>query len=127
MLSSGPCGWPVLRDDLRGHGHSDPARPGTAIVAQLADDLAALLGAVVEGPVVLVGHSLGGMSIMALAQRHPELVAQRVVGAVFASTSCGDLLPHDLGLRPWLARVVKWGSPPSGVGRWLLDGGSTGS
>ena len=97
---------PVLRYDLRGHGRSDPVRPGTATIAQLADDLADLLGAAVEGPVVLVGHSLGGMAIMALAQRHPELVAQRVAAVVFAGTSCGDLMPHDLGLRPWQARVI---------------------
>jgi len=49
------------------------------------------------------------MALMVLAQRHPELVAQRIVGAAFAATSCGDLMPHDLGLRPWLARLVASG------------------
>ena len=33
-----------------------------------------------EGPVVLVGHSMGGMTIMALAEQHPELFGDRVVG-----------------------------------------------
>lgn len=109
---------PVVRYDLRGHGQSDPAQPGTATIAQLADDLADLLSAEVEGPVVLVGHSLGGMAIMALAQRRPEVVAQRVVGVVFAATSCGDMMPHNLGLRPWQARVVATGE--SLFRRWAM-------
>ncbi|MGH3751898.1 MAG: alpha/beta fold hydrolase [Pseudonocardiaceae bacterium] len=111
MLSSGPRGLPVLCYDLRGHGQSGPIRPGTATIAALADDLAGLLRAEVEGAVVLVGHSMGSMAIMALAQQHPELVAQRVAGAVFASSSCGDLMPLDLGLRPGLARLVARGEP----------------
>lgn len=116
---------PVLCYDLRGHGRSDPLRPGTATIAQLADDLADLLGAEVRGPVVLVGHSLGGMAIMALAQRHPEVVAQRVAGVVFAATSCGDMMPHDLGLRPWQARVIAGGESLFLRGamrsRWFLN------
>ncbi|MGH3673099.1 MAG: alpha/beta fold hydrolase [Pseudonocardiaceae bacterium] len=120
---------PVVRYDLRGHGRSGPVGPGTATIAQLADDLADLLGAEVEGPVVLVGHSLGGMAIMALAQRHPELVAQRVAGVVFAATSCGDLVPHDLGLRPWQARVIAGGESLfrrwAMRSRWFLNRGMT--
>ncbi|MCA1676722.1 MAG: alpha/beta hydrolase, partial [Actinobacteria bacterium] len=95
--------------DHRGHGHSDPAPPGTTTIAQLADDLADLLCSEVEGPLVLGGHSMGGMAIIGLAERHPELVAQRVLGAVFIATSCGDLIPIDLGLRPVLARLVARG------------------
>jgi pimeloyl-ACP methyl ester carboxylesterase len=123
-LSSGACARSVLRYDLRGHGHSDPALPGTATIDQLADDLAGLLSAEVEGPVVLGGHSMGGMAILALAQRHPELVAQRVVGVILAATSCGELMPLDLGVRPALARALarveasfnRWASRS----RWLL-------
>lgn len=55
----------MLRYDLRGHGRSDPALPGTATIDQLADDLADLLCAEVEGPVVLGGHSMGGMVVRA--------------------------------------------------------------
>ena len=33
-----------------------------------------------EGPVVLIGHSMGGMTIIALAEQHPELFGDRVVG-----------------------------------------------
>ena len=105
-LAYGPSGVRVLCYDHRGHGRSDPAPPGTTTIAQLADDLADLLRGAVEGPVVLAGHSLGGMTIMGLAERHPELVAQRVVGAAFLATSCGNLMPLDFGLRPIPARLV---------------------
>jgi pimeloyl-ACP methyl ester carboxylesterase len=115
-LAAGPRGWPIVRFDLRGHGNSDPVKPDTATIDVLADDLAELLTTEVAGAVVLGGHSMGGMAIMALAQRHPELVAARVAGAVFVATSCGGLLPLELGLPPGLARIVARGE--SSVIRW---------
>ncbi|WP_235022730.1 alpha/beta fold hydrolase [Amycolatopsis alkalitolerans] len=89
----------VLRYDHRGHGGSAAARPGTATIPQLADDLAELLAArVPHGPVVLAGHSLGGMTVMALAERHPGLVRERVRGVAFIATSCSDMDRLTLGL-----------------------------
>ncbi len=44
-----------------------------------------------DGPVVLVGHSMGGMTIMAFAERHPELFEDRVVGVGLVSTTAGGL------------------------------------
>ena len=46
------------------------------------------------GPVVLGGHSMGGMTIMCLAAARPELFGDRVRGVALVSTSAGDL---DLG------------------------------
>lgn len=90
----------VLRYDLRGHGRSDPSTPASATIEQLADDLAELLAArVPEGKLVLAGHSMGGMTIMALAERHPELVAHRVAGVAFVATSSGEMNRITLGLR----------------------------
>jgi pimeloyl-ACP methyl ester carboxylesterase len=43
------------------------------------------------GPVVLGGHSMGGMTIMCLAASRPELFGDRVRGALLVSTSAGDL------------------------------------
>jgi pimeloyl-ACP methyl ester carboxylesterase len=91
------AGLRLLRYDHRGHGWSTRADEHTS-VALLADDLAELLATGVTGPVVLVGHSLGGMVAMALADRHPDLVADRVAGVVFLATSSGDLGRLDLGL-----------------------------
>ncbi|SDZ38780.1 Pimeloyl-ACP methyl ester carboxylesterase [Amycolatopsis xylanica] len=88
----------VLRYDLRGHGGSAPATAGTATIPQLADDLAELIAARTEGPVVLAGHSMGGMTIMELAERHPDLVTKRVVGVAFVATSSGQMDRITLGL-----------------------------
>lgn len=98
----------VLCYDHRGHGRSDPARPGTATIGQLGDDLADLLAHLVPGgPVVLAGHSMGGMAIMALAERHPALFADRVAGIAFVSTSAGGLSAGPSGLPRPVARFAR--------------------
>lgn len=81
----------VLRYDHRGHGASGGGSVRT--FDQLADDLVEVLAArVPSGDLVLAGHSMGGMTMMALAERHPA-VYERVRGAVFVATSCGALPP----------------------------------
>jgi pimeloyl-ACP methyl ester carboxylesterase len=96
----------VLRYDHRGHGSSAPAGPDTATLETLADDLAELLTLrVPEGPLVLAGHSMGGMTIMAAAERHPELL-QRVAGLALVSTTSGGLARATFGLPAPLARGV---------------------
>jgi pimeloyl-ACP methyl ester carboxylesterase len=97
----------VLRYDLRGHGGSAHARPGTASIARLADDLAELIAdRVPNGPFVLAGHSMGGMTLMVLAERHPELVASRLAGAAFVATSSGDMDKLTLGFPGLVGRGV---------------------
>jgi pimeloyl-ACP methyl ester carboxylesterase len=82
----------TIRYDHRGHGASACGPTGCWTVAQLADDLAELITArVPTGKVVLVGHSMGGMTLMALAEKHPELVRERVAGVAFVATSSGGL------------------------------------
>jgi pimeloyl-ACP methyl ester carboxylesterase len=53
------------------------------------------------GPVVLGGHSMGGMTIMCLAASRPELFGDRVRGVLLVSTSAGDLTsdPRSAGGR----------------------------
>ncbi|MEQ3551507.1 alpha/beta fold hydrolase [Pseudonocardia nematodicida] len=82
----------VLRYDHRAHGRSDDT-PGTSMtVEQLADDMAEVIAQrAPSGPLVLGGHSMGGMTVMALAQRHPELVASRVAGVALVGTASGGL------------------------------------
>lgn len=100
----------IVRFDLRGHGDSDPAPTGSATIARCADDLAELIASrVPEGPLVLAGHSMGGMTLMALAERHPRLVADRVVGVGLVATSSGDLVAPDLGLHPAVASAFHAG------------------
>ncbi|WP_116202188.1 alpha/beta fold hydrolase [Amycolatopsis circi] len=89
----------TLRYDLRGHGGSASATKETGTIPRLADDLAELIAArVPSGPLVLAGHSMGGMTMMALAERHPELVRDRVVGTAFVATSSGQMDRITLGL-----------------------------
>ncbi|HEV7173378.1 alpha/beta hydrolase [Pedococcus sp.] len=97
-------GLRVVAYDQRGHGGSGPLR-GRPTVRGLGDDLAAVLDVVApSGPVVLGGHSMGGMTVMAYAGLHPEEFASRVVGVVLVSTSAGDL--RRTGLRSLEARAM---------------------
>jgi pimeloyl-ACP methyl ester carboxylesterase len=92
--------------DQRSHGRSGRSTPGHATIEQLGHDLAAVLDTVApQGPVVLVGHSMGGMTIMALAEEHPELFGDRVVGVGLISTTAGGLTPHRI-LMPVLPETV---------------------
>ncbi len=88
----------TLRYDLRGHGGSRPAEPGDATIRRCADDLAELIAdRVPEGELVLAGHSMGGMTIMALAEQHPQ-VFDRVRGVALVATSSGNLAAPSFGL-----------------------------
>jgi pimeloyl-ACP methyl ester carboxylesterase len=81
--------------DQRSHGRSGRSDRDHATIDQLGDDLARVLDRLVPaGDVVLVGHSMGGMSIIAFAERHPELFADRVRGVALISTTAGGLVPH---------------------------------
>ena len=64
--------------DLPGYGKSPPLPERTTIPAY-ADLLAELIGQACDGPVVLVGHSMGGMTSVTLALRHPALVERMVL------------------------------------------------
>ena len=92
--------------DHRGHGRSGETTQERSTIDQLGDDMAAVLDEVVpSGPVVLVGHSMGGMTVMALADRRPELFGERIIGVALVSTSTGRLAEVTLGLPALLARA----------------------
>ncbi|MFF3427401.1 alpha/beta hydrolase [Streptomyces sp. NPDC002602] len=103
--------------DQRSHGRSmrglAQAAGEPVTIDQLGRDLKAVLDAAApEGPLVLVGHSMGGMTIMALAEQFPELVRDRVLGVALVGTSSG------------LLGEVTYGLPAVGMGavRRLLPG-----
>jgi pimeloyl-ACP methyl ester carboxylesterase len=47
------------------------------------------------GPVVLAGHSMGGMTIMHLARTRPELFGTRVLGVALFATAAGEMAEHS--------------------------------
>jgi len=111
--------WADLRDigrlvafDQRGHGRSGRGSRESASIDQLGRDLLAVLDeAAPAGPVVLVGHSMGGMAIMALADQRPDLFGARVVGVALMSTSTGKLAEVTLGLPAMVRRVLRAATP----------------
>lgn len=89
--------------DQRSHGRSGRGAAqldGTPVsIDQLGRDLKAVIDAAApEGPLVLVGHSMGGMTTMALADHFPELIRDRVVGVALVGTSSGRLGQVNFGL-----------------------------
>ncbi|MGW5559887.1 alpha/beta fold hydrolase [Micromonospora sp. NPDC003944] len=98
----------VVTYDARGHGRSSCMALRTATLAQLGDDLATLIDAVApSGPVVLVGHSMGGMTVMEYAHRHPAHFAARTAGLVFVSTTAEGHTHTVYGLSPRIARLIR--------------------
>lgn len=97
----------VLAFDNRGHGRSDAVRPGDATVRQVAEDLAEVVAqGAPAGRLVLAGHSLGGMAIMALAECRPELL-ERVAAVALVATSAGGLAEVTLNLGPRAAAAAQ--------------------
>jgi len=91
--------------DQRSHGRSQHADFDSHHIDQLGHDLGSVIDSLApSGLLMLVGHSMGGMTIMALADQRPELFADRVYGVALISTTAGGLADGGLGL-------------PSGVGQ----------
>jgi pimeloyl-ACP methyl ester carboxylesterase len=82
----------LVRYDQRGHGRSTWGASEPVSIDLLGEDLWHVLDRCAPtGPVVLGGHSMGGMTIMCLAAAHPEVVSARVKGVALVDTSAGDL------------------------------------
>ncbi|GAA4486880.1 alpha/beta hydrolase [Rhodococcus olei] len=110
----------VVVYDQRGHGRTGlgPTRPSPEL---LGDDLDAVLSATVRDgqKAVVVGHSMGGMSIMSWALRYPERVAEKASAVMLASTG-PDRLIAETTVIPLPKRAP---AVPVPVGRAIL--GST--
>jgi pimeloyl-ACP methyl ester carboxylesterase len=84
------AGFRVVLYDQRGHGASaQGAAPFTIEV--LADDLADVLRSLDVIDAVLAGHSMGGMTIMALATYRPEVLVERARALVLVATAAADM------------------------------------
>ncbi len=90
--------------DQRSHGRSGRSDPELVSIDQLGADLYEVLMATAPGDtkVVLVGHSMGGMTVMALADQQPELFGTKVIGAVLISTAASTVDPVT-----WLPKPLR--------------------
>jgi pimeloyl-ACP methyl ester carboxylesterase len=91
--------------DQRDHGRSGRSPEGAASIDQLGTDLKTVIDATTapDERVVLAGHSMGGMTIMALAEQHPELFGTKVAGVVLISTCARGLESGS----PWMPGLVR--------------------
>lgn len=101
-------GFRVVTYDQRSHGLSGMSAREHCTVEQLGRDLHRVIEkAAPTGPLVLVGHSMGGMTLMAYAADHADVIADRVLAAAFIATSPGGEVPMtELGLGPAFGKFV---------------------
>jgi pimeloyl-ACP methyl ester carboxylesterase len=84
--------------DQRGHGLSGEASPDTYTLPQLGMDLETVLQvSAPRGPIALVGHSMGGMTVLAHARQHPHYYGNRIVGAALISSAAEGVTKSPLG------------------------------
>jgi pimeloyl-ACP methyl ester carboxylesterase len=94
--------------DQPGHGRSGRLHQGEYTLESLGDGLKRVIDETApDGPLVLIGHSMGGMTIMALAELYPDLFGDRIQGVVLISTSAGKLDEVNLGMPDFLSRFTK--------------------
>ncbi|WP_329376417.1 alpha/beta hydrolase [Streptomyces sp. NBC_01351] len=108
------AGYRVITPDLRGYGES-PVVPGTALLADLADDLAALLGRLDIEQAVVGGVSMGGQIAMEMRLRHPGLVRALVLSDTTPVPETEDGRKHRRelaerllaeGMKPYAEEVI---------------------
>ncbi|MGB7238418.1 MAG: alpha/beta hydrolase [Rhodococcus sp. (in: high G+C Gram-positive bacteria)] len=84
--------------DQRGHGRSGTPSPESCTIQQLGLDLDAVIRSVTpRGHLLLIGHSMGGMTILSMTRQKPELVRDRVIGVALISTTAAGLAETGLG------------------------------
>ncbi|MGK8521240.1 alpha/beta fold hydrolase [Nocardia asteroides] len=104
--------WDFLRDQLlrqwedstrmvfydhRGHGESGVAHPSTYTIEQLGHDLDTVLRTIAPtGPVILVGHSMGAMVVLAYARLHPEAIGTRIAGVGLLAAAANGIAEAGL-------------------------------
>ena len=96
--------------DARGHGDSEAGAPEGDTLERIATDLGEVIDAVAPtGPLILVGHSMGGMSTLLLGGQRPDLYVERVHGVALLSTAASDVRFNGLP-RPVAALTRRYGA-----------------
>ncbi|WP_432033389.1 alpha/beta fold hydrolase [Streptomyces antibioticus] len=123
----------VVRFDLRGHGESGGA--GVKTVAELANDLIALLDHLKIERCVLIGHSMGGMISQTVALTHPERVERMIlVNSIARMTfsrgrgllmAASTLVPYKLFVATNIQRAFAPGHPRDEVRAYIKSSADT--
>ena len=88
----------VIAYDQRGHGKSGRGCALSNTLGQLARDLDAVIDTTTPtGHIVLVGHSMGAMTILQYLQHHQSRNKDRVTGVALIATAAADITQHGLG------------------------------
>jgi pimeloyl-ACP methyl ester carboxylesterase len=121
-------GWNAMAVDLPGHGRSR-GQPALVSVEEAADWILDVAARAVDGPVVLIGHSLGALIALEAAAREPARVGRLcLLGAAAAMPVHKDLLAlADVGDAKAADLMLDWGFGRRGrlggsamPGGWLL-------
>lgn len=97
----------VVAYDQPGHGRSTLGPNPRPTIRSLGETLADVLDVTVgTDPAVLVGHSMGGMTIMAYAGAYRDAITDRVQGVLFIGTSCGDITRRYQSVESVLMRAI---------------------
>jgi pimeloyl-ACP methyl ester carboxylesterase len=88
----------VIAYDHRGHGRSGRGCTRSNTLGQLARDLDAVIDATTPtGHIVLIGHSMGAMTILQYLQHHQSRNTHRITGVGLIATAAADITRHGLG------------------------------
>ncbi|MCX5043240.1 alpha/beta hydrolase [Aldersonia sp. NBC_00410] len=108
LLAELPRRVRIVSYDHRGHGDSDAADPAGYTLNRLARDLHTVLDRTAgTGRVVLVGHSMGGMTALTYTRMYAQEVGNRIAGVALIATAASDL--PDSGFGRFLHNpVISW-------------------
>jgi pimeloyl-ACP methyl ester carboxylesterase len=88
----------IIAYDQRGHGRSGCGRALSCTLGQLARDLDAVIDTTAPtGHLVLVGHSMGAMTVLQYLQHHHSRNTDRITGVGLIATAGADITGHGLG------------------------------
>lgn len=93
-----PHGVRMVFFDQRGHGRSGTPGPAGCTARQLGRDLVTVIRACAPtGPLILVGHSMGGMAILAAVAQYPQLMSRRVQAVALLATAAAGITSGGVG------------------------------
>jgi pimeloyl-ACP methyl ester carboxylesterase len=114
--------------DLPGLGRSQGPTNGDYSLEKMAADLEAVVQVAGKGPIILVGHSIGGMLIQTYCRLFPKQLGTRIGAIIFVTTTYTNPLRTALGAPLWRAierpvlvplnHLTVWLAPLAWLSNW---------